>query len=503
MMKRKELLSNQKSHSTSIESKDPPENMLDTLRNLFDQCSDVHIQNKHIVGKNNFHLSIIYCEELCNFEKAVETIIPHLIYALKNNDIHSDSLDEILEFPIKKMDPTNIESSIMFEVFSGNLIFFIEELHTFFLMNFCNIPKRSIEEPNTEVSIKGPKEGFIETLSINIALIRKRLKSNTFKYEQIVVGERSNTRIGLLYISDIADPNLISTIKDKINSINYDGIISTDQLTELINGNKKLFPMFMYTGRPDFVVDALLHGRFAILIDGLPTAIIGPATLSFLLKSPEDAHSPFLLGSFGLVIRYLSLIISLFLPGFWLALMSYHTDQLPYSLLATILLNRQGVPLPVPIEVMIMALLFELFKEAGLRMPTPFGQTLSVVGGLIIGQAAISAGLTAPTVLVVIAISIVATYTIGNQELNGIISIIRIVIILTSSILGLLGYLLSVFFFLTYLVNLRSFGVPYLTPLSPIRFKELLSGHFQLPWNFLKRRPASLNPTDPTRQGDS
>ncbi|MEH7438683.1 spore germination protein [Neobacillus drentensis] len=502
-MKRKELVLKQKNHSSSIESKEPPENTMDTLRKQFEQCSDVHILKKHIVGENDFQLTIIYCEELCNYQKAVETIIPHITFVLKNNQVTSDSLEEVLEFPIKKMDSTNIESSVMFEVFSGNLIFFIKELDAFYLFNFCNIPKRSIEEPNTEVSIKGPKEGFIETLSVNIALIRKRLKSNTFKYEQIVVGERSNTRIGLLYISDIADPDLISNIKDKIKRINYDGIISTDQLTELINGNKKLFPMFMYTGRPDFVVDSLLHGRFTILIDGLPTAIIGPTTLSFLLKSPEDAHSPFLLGSFGLAIRYLSLIISLFLPGFWLALMSYHTDQIPYSLLATILLNRQGVPLPVPIEVMIMALLFELFKEAGLRMPTPFGQTLSVVGGLIIGQAAISAGLTAPTVLVVIAISMVATYTIGNQELNGIISIIRIMIILTSSILGLLGYLLSVFFFLTYLVNLHSFGVPYLTPFSPIRFKEVLSGFIQLPWNFIKRRPGSLNPTDPKRQGDS
>lgn len=501
-MKRKELKVKQINRTDLIESNDPSENTMDTIRKLFDQCSDVHILNKHIVGENDFHLSIIYCEELCNYQKAVETIIPHLTFVLKNNHITPDSLEEILEFPIQRMEPSDIESSIMFEVFSGNLIFFVEELNTFYLLNFCNLPKRSIEQPNTEVSVKGPKEGFIETLSINIALIRKRLKSNTFKYEQIVVGERSNTRIGLLYIADIADPALISNIKDQINGINYDGIISTDQLTELMNGNKKLFPMFMYTGRPDFVVDALLHGRFAILVDGLPTATIGPATLSFLLKSPEDAHNPFLLGSFGLAIRYLSLIISLFLPGFWLSLMSYHTDQLPYSLLATILLSRQGVPLPVPIEVMIMALLFELFKEAGLRMPTPFGQTLSVVGGLIIGQAAISAGLTAPTVLVVIAISIVATYTIGNQELNGIISIIRIMIILTSSILGLLGYFLSVFFFLTYLVNLRSFGVPYLTPLSPLRLQEVLSGHFQLPWNFLKRRPGSLNPTDPTR-GDS
>lgn len=495
-MKRKE------NHSTSPESKDSS-NSRDIFHKLFENCSDVHIVKKHMVGKNSFHLSIVYCEELSNYATAVETIIPHLISTLKDHDFTSDSLEEVVEVPIKKMDSSNIERSIMFEVFSGNLIFFIEEFHAFYLLNFCNIPKRSIEEPNTEASIKGPKEGFIETLSVNIALIRKRLKSNTFKYEQLVVGDRSNTRIALLYISDIADSSLISGIRDKINQISIDGIISTDQLTELLNGNKKLFPMFMYTGRPDFVVDALFHGRFTILIDGSPTAIIGPTTLSFLLKSPEDAHSPFLLGSFGLTIRYLSLIISLFLPGFWVSLMSYHTDQLPYSLLATILLSRQGVPLPVPIEVIIMALLFELFKEAGLRMPTPFGQTLSVVGGLIIGQAAISAGLTAPTVLVVIAISIVATYTIGNQELNGIISIIRILIIITSSILGLLGFLLSVFFFMTYLVNLRSFGVPYLTPFSPIKFRELLSGLFQLPWNVLKKRPASLNPKDPTRQGDS
>jgi hypothetical protein len=486
---------NQKKYS----AEDSPKSTEVMLYKMFEQCSDVRILKKNINGDHYFHLLIVYCEELCNFSKAIETIIPHISSVLKNPDVTSDSLEEYLEIPVEKID----SSRIQFDVFSGSLIIFIEEFNAFYGFNLSNLPKRSIEEPNTEVSIKGPKEGFIEPLSVNIALIRKRLKTNSFKYEQLVLGERSKTRIGLLYMSDIASPKLISTIKANLNDIDYDGIISTDQLRELMKGNNKLFPMFMYTGRPDFVVDALLHGRFTLLIDGVPTAIIGPTTLSFLLKSPEDAHNPFVLSSFGLGIRYLSLIVSLFLPGFWLALMSYHTDQVPYSLLATILLSRQGVPLPVPIEVIIMALLFELFKEAGLRMPTPFGQTLSVVGGLIIGQAAISAGLTAPTVLVVIAISIVATYTVGNQELNGIISIVRILIILTSSILGLLGFFLSVFFFLTYLVNLRSFGVPYLSPFSPMRFRELLSGLFQVPWNFLKKRPASLDPHDPTRQGES
>ncbi|WP_051331078.1 spore germination protein [Aneurinibacillus terranovensis] len=338
---------------------------------------------------------------------------------------------------------------------------------------------------------------------MNVALVRKRLKTNTLTYEQFIVGKRSHTKAGLLFIKDIVRPEVIDEVKRRFSRIDIDAVFSSQELIELISERPtSLFPLYNHTGRPDHVVASLVRGRFAILLDGTPTAIIAPMNLMALIKSPEDVHTHYLFVSFERLFRIAGLIVSLFFPGFYIAISTYHPDQIPLSLLATIATSRKGVPIPTPLEAIIMLLLFELFREAGARLPNAVGQTLSVVGGLIIGDAAIRAGLTSPSMIVVISTTAVANFTLVNQAMIGTITVLRMIILLISSIMGVFGFTLSVIFIVVYLSNLRSFGIPYLSPVSPITFGDLIPAFLRPPIKKIRQRSKILNPIDKTRRGN-
>ncbi|MGE5702849.1 MAG: spore germination protein, partial [Clostridia bacterium] len=227
--------------------------------------------------------------------------------------------------------------------------------------------------------------------------------------------------------------------------------------------------------------------------DGIPSAIIAPTNLTYLLNAAEDANTPTIFVLMTRLYRILGLIIAIYLPGFWIALLTYHQDQIPLTLLSTLVLSRQGVPLPTPLEGIFMLMLFELLKEAGLRLPTAIGQTLSVVGGLIIGQAAISAGMTAPGVLVIMAIAIVATFTLGNQNLVSLVSLLRMGVLIVCAFLGMFGFLISLMGITMALANLRSFGIPYLAPISPPVWRDLFKVLFSLPWRRIDSPPNMID----------
>lgn len=256
-------------------------------------------------------------------------------------------------------------------------------------------------------------------------------------------------------------------------------------------------------GRPDYAVNCLLYGRFILLVEGSPTATIAPVTFPFFVNTSEDQDLFYIFGSFVRLVSLLGIAISIFLPGIWIALITYHPDQIPYTLLATLSLSREGIPFPAPLEGLIMMTLFEILRQAGLRVPAVFGQTLSVVGGLIIGQAAISAGIVSASMVIIIAISVVSTFALTNQSVTGIISILRYVVFLVSSLLGIVGFIFCVLVMVIHVVNLRSFGVPFFTPYSPPVFKSMLAATFRLPFTYMKKRPEELHTQDNTRKRES
>jgi len=481
----------------------------ETLRATYRKNHDVMIKEAgmpspaHDQSAGAVRLLFLYCEELCDAQMLQKAIYPMLRDMCKQCscrsaaeiDMHKPATLEYIGKEVR-IDDLN------FRLFSGELLIYFQEADVLYAMALASPPNRDPEEPNTEVSIRGPKDGFVEDISKNVALIRKRIRSHRLVYEPFIIGTRSQTKVGLLYIDDIANLDMISEVRQRLLNLYVDSITSTNQIEHWISDRRfAIFPLFGYTGRPDFAASSLLNGRFLLLVDGSPTALIGPGNLTFLLNTSEDNHTFFLFVIFQRLIRLVSTSVSILLPGGWVALTSFHQDQLPFTLLATLVLSRQGVPLPVSLEMFIMMILFEVFKEAGMRLPLAIGQTLSVVGGLIIGQAAISAGLTAPATLVIAATSVISSFTLVNQNLSGTATLLRFFVLIFSSFLGLFGFILSLFLILTYVVNLRTLGIPYLAPLAPTS-NEIEKTLMTSTWRLFRTRAHMLHPNDVTAKGE-
>ncbi|SDJ09491.1 spore germination protein [Salimicrobium halophilum] len=465
----------------------------ESLRELFDGCADVEFYKATTsVGP----ILVVYCQGL--FDQSA--LFDYALRPILQNKRRRADLKNVLPANVKELGNSITKEKMVDIVFRGEVIILQEEDSRLFRVNAIGHPMRNVEEPSTEVSIRGSKEGFVEELIMNTALVRKRLRTSSLKVVNFVIGTRTKTNVQLMYLEDVTNTKIVEEAKKRLGNIDIDGVESSLQIEELLSDRKhSFFPLFVYTGRPDYVVESLMHGRFAILVDGTPTALIAPVNLFFILKTAEDSNvsSNFVL--FERILRVIGLFIALFVPAFWIALITFHPDQLPFTLLATVTLSRDGVPFPAPVECFLMLFLFELFREAGVRLPMVVGQILSVVGGLIIGQAAIAAGLTAPGILVVNAVALVATFTLVNQSLTGLVAILRLVILLITSFFGMFGFFISLFAVTGYLASLRSFGVPYLTPFAPFKPKDLQDAM----WNSADdkyQRPEMLDPIDTTRR---
>lgn len=306
--------------------------------------------------------------------------------------------------------------------------------------------------------------------------------------------------MALMYLDDVIDQRVLDEIRKRLNQVDLDLLTSIYELESTVRDTPySVIPTMDFTGRPDFIVQVLNQGRFALLVDGNPTVSYAPSNLLLQTKSPEDMYINYAYVSMERIIRVIGIIVSGFLPSIWVAFSAFNIEQIPYLLVATISVSRFGLPLSAPIEMFIILFLFELFNEAGVRLPRAIGQTVAVLGGLIVGDAAIRAGLTSPTMLVVAAITYISSFTLVNQSLSSAITIIRFSAIILSTFLGLfgvvLGFILTVFYFST----LTSFGVPYFGSLAPISLKEVLKSFLGAPVQFYKSRTTSTSPDDPTR----
>ncbi|NGP45078.1 spore germination protein [Bacillaceae bacterium SIJ1] len=470
------------------------------IKHLFRNSSDVVVEIHDIFNESKINeMLVIYCQGLADTKMLMDSILPDIQTNYYYHGLKSMRSISPSEKVFSQTD--DMEQVLTEKVFNGFTAIIIAEYIYFF--NTANPPKRNPEESNSEVSVRGPRDAFVEDIQSNFALVRKRVKSNSLVTKSFVIGKRSRTQVQLVYLSDIQDEKLIDDVTERLNQIDIDFLSSDNQLLGLLgHSHYSLFPLLESVSRPDGVVTSLSRGRFAIFIDNVPNVIVAPSNLSLFLKTSEDEYTPFYYATFEILLRLTGLLISLFLPAAWVALTSYNVDQIPFQMLATIASSRIGIPFNSTIEILIMLGLFELFREAGVRLPKPVGQTVAVVGGLIVGDAAIRAGLTSPTMLVITAITVVATFTLGNQALFGTVSIIRVVSLLFASVLGMFGFLISVFLTLGYLAKLESFGIPYLSPVSPFVRADFVKAFTKPPVVKQNKRAAILHPKDGDRQGE-
>jgi len=389
-------------------------------------------------------------------------------------------------------DKDNLEDAIL-AILIGDAVLFIDTTEKCIVIGAKGWPMRGVSEPNTEALIRGPRDGFTETFRTNTALVRRRIRDSRLKLKQLRVGKRSFTDIGIMYIEDIASPELLEEVFRRIDTIDIDAIIESGYIEQLIEDNyMSPFPQISVTERPDEVAASLYEGRVAILVDNSPFALIVPTTLNSLFQSPEDYYDRWYVASILRFIRYMASILSLVLPASYIAVTSFHPGILPAKLVISMAAARQGIPFPVLIEAFIMEVTFELLREAGLRLPVPIGSAIGIVGGIVIGSAAVEAGIVSPIMVIIVAITAISSFSIPNYSLAVGFRMLRFLLMIFAGTMGLYGIMLGVLLILSHLVKLKSFGIPYMSPYVSFVGSDFKDTIIRVPAFLMAKRPVLL-----------
>ncbi|WP_438448898.1 spore germination protein [Gorillibacterium sp. sgz5001074] len=384
-------------------------------------------------------------------------------------------------------------------MFAGLTLLLLDGSKEALLLNTIGGPVRSIDEPSTEPVIRGPRDGFTEIIRTNTALLRRRLHNPNLRIDETKVGRKTHTLVNIAYIEGLVKEGLVDEIKRRLDSIDMDSVIGSGYIEEMID-DEPLSPFVttQATERPDKVAACLLEGRAAIFVDGTPFTLIVPATFWMFIQASDDYYSRYYVGSFFRLLRLAALIISLTLPSIYVLVASFHQEMMPTALALTIAAGREVVPFPVLFEVLLMELFFELMREAGLRMPRPIGSAVSIVGSLVIGQAAVQAGIVGTFAVIVVAVTGIASFSVPNYAISFSVRITRFPLLIASGTMGLLGFGGVLVIMLLHILSLKSFGQPYMEPLSPFRPSEQKDIILRMPWWTMKKRPW-LSQGDPNR----
>ncbi len=327
--------------------------------------------------------------------------------------------------------------------------------------------RRSVDAPKEEKVVKGAKDAFVETLKVNTTLVRRKLRNPHLKIREFTLGERARSAVALVYIDGFTNPDLVAEAGRRISAIRAEGVLTSAVIEEnIVDNYRSPFPQTISTERSDKFCLNILEGRVGILADGLPLGFLAPGTFSQFMKVPEDHSGHFLVASALTILRYLSAVLTLLAPAFYVAVAMYHQEMIPTRLMQSMIESRSSVPFPTAAEVILMLLAFELLQEAGIRLPSPIGETVSIIGALIVGQSAVEARVVSPVVVVVIALAGIAGYTMPNQDMGSALRLCRFLLVLAAIFLGMFGVATGCAILVYHLAGLESYGVPYMSPFA-------------------------------------
>lgn len=427
------------------------------------------------INLNKYKINIFFYESLTSSE-TINDFVLEFFDDKKNHRVKIKDIDSFIEksLPINKVTKAEYYKDLFYNILSGFTIIHIEGRNYVFCVETKGKLYSSIEPTQSETVIKGPKDGFTENYQLNIGLIKKRIKSEKLWLEERKLGRYSQTKIGVLYVSDIASKELVDDILKKIDKIDIDAVFDSNYIIENISENvNNVFPTFISTERPDSVALSLLEGKIAIVIENTQYVIIIPTTFADLFHSAEDYYQKPINASYTRIVRFIALLITLLIPAFYIAITTYNHEAIPSKLLINFATQRDGVPFPTIMEALIMLVTFEILKETDTRLPTIIGSSLSIVGALVLGEAAVAAGIVSPIMVIVIAITAISGFILSYLDgING-IRWWRLFFIVFSSLAGILGIAIASFIFIINLSDMNSFGVPYLAPYEPLIKKDL------------------------------
>ena len=371
---------------------------------------------------------------------------------------------------------------------NGDVVLLLDQSIEGLVIDAKGFPHRDMGEPRNEKTLRGPQEAFVEAMRVNTAMLRRRLHTGALKLEQMTIGTYTQTAVTIAYLEHIANDNIIDEVRRRLNNIKkVDSILNASCIEQYIEDRPfSIFPQVQYTERPDKTAAALLEGRVALIVDGSPDVILLPVLFTQLLQSSEDYYNRIVAGTFVRWVRYMGLFIATTLPSLYVAVISFHAELIPFNLLLSIATAREGVPFPAFVEAIMMEIAFELLREASIRMPGVIGNTIGIVGALVIGDAAVSARLVAPQMVIVVAITAIGSFAIPSVEASYPIRLIRFPLMILAATLGLYGVMLGWLIIIMYLIRLRTFGFPYLAPLAPLKNGELLALAVRMPrWRIM------------------
>ncbi|MBD2860507.1 spore germination protein [Paenibacillus oceani] len=473
------------------------EDNADRLHKMMAECSDFVIREFQM--ENGVKTLIFYVDGMSNTE-LVDRVIGSLM--IRKGD--RTELDEVLNrtLPVSQISESDNFGDCMQRVLSGDVGLIVDGSGRALIMGLRGAEHRSVTEPETESTVRGPREGFTELLRTNTTLLRRKIKSPRLKMKPLIVGKETNTDIVVSYIDGLADPELVKEVVRRIEAIDMDGVLESGYLEEMIQDHGySPFPQIMYTERPDTASGALLEGRVVILTDGTPFALIVPVTIWSFLQANEDYYERFQISSFLRSVRSLFMFIALTTPALYIAVTTFHQEMLPTTLLLSVAAAREAIPFPAVVEALIMELSFEALREAGVRLPKAVGQAVSILGALVVGQAAVEAGIVSAPLVIVVSITGIASFAIPKFNAAISVRLLRFPLMLLAAVFGLYGIVIGGMIIIGHLARLRSFGVPYLAPVSPLTFSDMKDTFIRVPWWMMKRRPMSLDVRNFNRLG--
>ncbi|MFB9759659.1 spore germination protein [Ectobacillus funiculus] len=467
------------------------------LKGEFGESSDF-VYHRFTLNLHNTPAAFIFIDSLVDIEKINNQIMRFILqieddpYLSKSENIVDFIFMNLLQFTnVHKLNDTK---SVIHALLNGDTMLFVEGHDLVLGIGTERTKTRAISEPSIENDIKGPKESFIEDMHANMAMVRRKIKNEHLRYLNLQIGDITQTGVCIGYIHGIADAALVSEVKERLGKIQIDGVLDSAYIEEWIQDHPySPFSLVDYSERPDKTAAMLLEGRIVIFVDGTPLVLIVPAVFMQFFTTSGDYYLNYYFASFLRWLRFVAFVFALTVPSLYIALTTMHQEMIPTQLALRIAGSRSGIPFPALVEALLMEVTFEILREAGVRLPKGAGQAVSIVGALIIGQAAVEAGVVSPILIIVVSLTGISSFAIAKYEIGLTVRLLRFPLMIISSILGLPGMTVALLALLVYMVSLKSFGVPYLSPLSPTTKSDLKDTLIRASWRKLAKSKHFFN----------
>lgn len=475
------------------------------ISELTGNSSDISIRT--FQGANSLPMAIVYINGLTDTtiinDNIMNPIMTDAEVNIAGQRTVSDSLT-VIKDQILTVSSTNTVSNIddfMSALYSGDTIILAEGWNQGITASSAKWMQRGVEEPSSQSVIRGPKDGFTENISTNIALLRRRIKSpNLWKIDR-KIGRVTQTDVSVMYLKGTANDLVVNEVLQRLDRIDIDSILESGYLEEFIQDQTFTpFPTLINTERPDTVAASILEGQVAVLMDGTPFALVLPITFLKFFIASEDYYQRFDISSFLRLLRFFAFTISMILPSLYIAITTFHQEMIPTTLLISLAAQREGIPFPAFFEALLMEITFEVLREAGVRMPRAIGSAISIVGALVLGQAAVEAGLVSAAMVIVVAFTAISSFVVPAFNISIAARLIRFILMILAAALGLFGIMSGLFFLLIHMLSLRSFGVPYMTPIAPFVPSNLKDTVVRVPWWMMVTRPRLFAKNNYVRQ---